>query len=233
LIPAATTYTTPQGITHAYGGIMGILGAAGVVFFAYIGFDAVSTAAQEARIRSATCRSASSGSLVVCTVLYVLFSYVLSGVATVAGLPLAPAAKRRWRSRSANTCRLRVALEVGHGRDPGRILVGHPGDVARPIARLLFDEPRRPGAGGFLRGASALPHALQIEPALLRLHRSVGRVRSGGSTGEMTSIGTLFAFILVCAGVWIMRVRRPELERGFRVPALPLVAISASSSAAR
>ena len=48
-IPEATTYTTPQGITHAYGGILGILGAAGVVFFAYIGFDAVSTAAQEAK----------------------------------------------------------------------------------------------------------------------------------------------------------------------------------------
>src|ERR1700720_1998448 len=49
MIPAVTSYTTPQGITHAYGGILGILGAAGVVFFAYIGFDAVSTAAQEAR----------------------------------------------------------------------------------------------------------------------------------------------------------------------------------------
>ena len=49
LIPAPTTYVTPQGISHAYGGILGILGAAGVVFFAYIGFDAVSTAAQEAR----------------------------------------------------------------------------------------------------------------------------------------------------------------------------------------
>src|SRR6185436_290682 len=48
-IPAATTYVTPEGITHNYGGIMGILGAAGVVFFAYIGFDAVSTAAQEAK----------------------------------------------------------------------------------------------------------------------------------------------------------------------------------------
>ena len=50
--------------------------------------------------------------------------------------------------------------------------------------------------------------------------------------GEMTSIGTLFAFILVCAGVWIIRVRSPELERGFRVPAVPVVATLASSSAA-
>jgi len=82
-IPAATTYTTPQGITHNYGGIMGILGAAGVVFFAYIGFDAVSTAAQEARDPKRDMPIGILGSLVVCTVLYVLFSYVLSGVATV------------------------------------------------------------------------------------------------------------------------------------------------------
>ena len=47
----------------------------------------------------------------------------------------------------------------------------------------------------------------------------------GDIVGEMTSIGTLFAFILVCAGVWIMRVRRPDIQRGFTVPALPLVAV--------
>src|ERR1700716_1345986 len=80
LIPAATTYTTPQGVQHAYGGIMGILGAAGVVFFAYIGFDAVSTAAQEAKNPKRDMPIDILGSLVVCTVLYVLFSYVLSGV---------------------------------------------------------------------------------------------------------------------------------------------------------
>src|SRR6476659_6102072 len=83
LIPAPTTYVTPQGITHAYGGILGILGAAGVVFVAYIGFDAVSTAAQEARNPKRDMPIGILGSLVVCTVLYVLFSYVLSGVATV------------------------------------------------------------------------------------------------------------------------------------------------------
>src|SRR5947209_16708430 len=82
-IPAPTTYTTPEGITHPFGGIMGILGAAGVVFFAYIGFDAVSTAAQEARNPKRDMPIGILGSLVICTVLYVLFSYVLSGVATV------------------------------------------------------------------------------------------------------------------------------------------------------
>src|SRR5205085_1512492 len=83
LIPAPTIYVTPQGVAHSYGGLLGILGAAGVVFFAYIGFDAVSTAAQEARNPKRDMPIGILGSLVVCTILYVLFSYVLSGVATV------------------------------------------------------------------------------------------------------------------------------------------------------
>src|SRR5882757_1025721 len=82
-IPAPATYVTPQGITHHYGGLLGILGAAGVVFFAYIGFDAVSTAAQEAKNPKRDMPIGILGSLVICTVLYVLFAYVLSGVATV------------------------------------------------------------------------------------------------------------------------------------------------------
>src|SRR5581483_11306592 len=83
-IPAATTYTTTEGITHPFGGIMGILGAAGVVNFAYIGFDAVSTAAQEAKNPKRDMPIGILGSLVICTVLYILFSYVLSGIAPVA-----------------------------------------------------------------------------------------------------------------------------------------------------
>ena len=82
-IPAATTFTTAQGVTHPYGGIMGILGAAGVVFFAYIGFDAVSTAAQEAKDPKRDMPIGILGSLAICTILYVLFAHVLSGVATV------------------------------------------------------------------------------------------------------------------------------------------------------
>src|SRR5215218_8478951 len=82
LIPEPTTYTTPQGIVHNYGGLWGILGAAGVVFFAYIGFDAVSTAAQEAKNPKRDMPIGILGSLAVCTVLYILFAHVLTGVAT-------------------------------------------------------------------------------------------------------------------------------------------------------
>src|SRR5207244_12510939 len=80
MIPAPTTYITGQGITHAYGGILGILGAAGVVFFSYIGFDAVSTAAQEARNPKRDMPIGILRRLVLCTILYFLFSYLLSGV---------------------------------------------------------------------------------------------------------------------------------------------------------
>src|SRR5690606_20475609 len=80
MIQEATTYTTHEGITHAYGGIMGILGAAGVVCFAYIGFDAVSTAAQEAKNPKRDMPIGIIGSLIVCTILYVLFAYVMTGL---------------------------------------------------------------------------------------------------------------------------------------------------------
>src|SRR5262245_41009946 len=74
-IPAATTRVDSAGVEHAYGGLMGILGAAGVVFFAFIGFDAVSTAAQEAKNPKRDMPIGILGSLVVCTVLYVLFAH--------------------------------------------------------------------------------------------------------------------------------------------------------------
>ena len=91
---------------------MGILGAAGVVFFAFIGFDAVSTAAQEAKNPKRDMPIGILGSLVVCTVLYVLFSYVLSGVATVEDFRTErPRGLGRVRDLEVHD-RLRVAVEV-------------------------------------------------------------------------------------------------------------------------
>ena len=82
-IPEATLYTDSQGISHNFGGILGILGAAGVVFFAFIGFDAVSTAAQETKNPKRDMPIGILGSLAICTVLYILFAYVLTGVASL------------------------------------------------------------------------------------------------------------------------------------------------------
>ena len=79
-IPEPGTYTDHQGLSHNYGGIMGILGAAGVVFFAFIGFDAVSTAAQETKNPKKDMPLGILGSLAICTVLYILFAHVLTAV---------------------------------------------------------------------------------------------------------------------------------------------------------
>jgi APA family basic amino acid/polyamine antiporter len=225
LIPAVTTYTTPQGITHAYGGIMGILGAAGVVFFAYIGFDAVSTAAQEARNPKRDMPIGILGSLVFCTILYVLFSWVLSGVATVqdfreAGREASVAFAiskymhgYEWLSRLVT-----VAILAGFSSVILVMLLGQ--------SRVFFSMSK----DGLVPKVFSDVHPRFRTPYKSNLLFFVftGLLAAfvpADVTGEMTSIGTLFAFILVCAGVWIMRVKRPDLERGFRVPMAPVVSI--------
>src|SRR5205823_12774559 len=79
-IPPVGTYVDSQDVSHHYGGLMGILGAGGVVFFAFIGFDAVSTAAQEAKKPKRDMPIGILGSLAICTVLYILFAHVLTGM---------------------------------------------------------------------------------------------------------------------------------------------------------
>ena len=224
LIPAATTYVTPQGIHHAYGGILGILGAAGVVFFAYIGFDAVSTAAQEAKNPKRDMPIGILGSLGICTILYILFAYVLSGVATVqdfrtAGREASVAfaitkymTGYEWLSKSVT-----VAILAGFSSVILVLLLGQ--------SRVFFSMSR----DGLVPRAFSDVHRKFRTPYKSNLLFFVftGLIAAfvpADVTGEMTSIGTLFAFILVCVGVWIMRRRRPDVERGFRVPALPVVA---------
>ena len=224
-IPSPTTYTTPQGVTHPYGGIMGILGAAGVVFFAFIGFDAVSTAAQEAKNPKRDMPIGILGSLVVCTVLYVLFSYVLSGVATVEDFRTAGKEASvafaiskymigyEWLSKFVTIAILAgfssVILVMLMGQSRVFYSMSHDGLVPK-IFSEVHPKYQTPWKANMLFFVFTALFAAFLPESIV---------------GEMTSIGTLFAFMLVCAGVWIMRVRRPELVRGFTVPALPLVAV--------
>ena len=222
-IPAATTYTTPEGVTHPYGGIMGILGAAGVVFFAFIGFDAVSTAAQEAKNPKRDMPIGILGSLVVCTVLYVLFSHVLSGVATVEDF--------RTAGKEASVTFAITKYMTGYAW-LGKfvtfaILAGF-----SSVIRVMLLGPSRVvysmSADGLVPKVFSDVHPKFKTPyksnMLFFIFTALfGAFVPGDIVGEMTSIGTLFAFILVCAGVWIMRVKRPELPRAFKVAAVPLV----------
>lgn len=222
-IPAATTYVTPQGITHHYGGILGILGAAGVVFFAYIGFDAVSTAAQEAKNPKRDMPIGILGSLVICTVLYVLFAYVLSGVATV----------QDFRSTGREASVAFAITKYMHGYEwlSKSVTVAILAGFSSVILVMLLGQSR---VFYSMSNDGLVPKVFSdIHPRYRTPYKSnmLFFVFTGlfaafipeDIVGEMTSIGTLFAFVLVCIAVWILRRKRPDLPRAFKVPAVPLV----------
>jgi APA family basic amino acid/polyamine antiporter len=224
-IPEATEYTTALGVTHAYGGVMGILGAAGVVFFAFIGFDAVSTAAQEAKNPKRDMPIGILGSLVVCTILYVLFSYVLSGVASVQDF--------RTVGREASVAFAITTYMPGYAWLSKFVTVAILAGFSSVILVMLLGQSRvfySMSRDGLVPKVFSEVHPKFQTPwksNILFFVFTAGFAAfvPGDIVGEMTSIGTLFAFMLVCAGVWMMRVRRPELVRGFTVPMLPVVAI--------
>ncbi len=233
-IPENSIYTDDQGIAHHYGGWLGILGAAGVVFFAFIGFDAVSTAAQETKNPKRDMPIGILGSLVICTILYILFSYVLTGVASVHDF--------RTQGKEASVV---YAIEHMSGSMVGGVWI--------PTYKWLSNLVTIAILAGFssvilvmLMGQSRVfysmskdglvPHVFsQIHHKFKTPYKSnliflvfVGSFASfipGDIVGDMTSIGTLFAFMLVCAGVWIMRRKHPEIQRGFKVPAVEVVSI--------
>src|SRR5216117_993176 len=205
-------------------GWSGVVGAAGVIFFAYIGFDAVSTAAQEAKNPKRDMPIGILGSLVVCTILYVLFSHVLSGVATVEDFRTAGKEASvayaittympgyEWLSRMVTVAILAgfssVILVMLLGQSRVFYSMSHDGLVPR-IFSDVHPRFRTPYKSNMLFFVFTGLFAAFVPEDIV---------------GEMTSIGTLFAFMLVCAGVWIMRNKRHDIPRGFTVPALPLIA---------
>jgi basic amino acid/polyamine antiporter, APA family len=227
LIPEATTHINKEGIEHAYGGIMGILGAAGVVFFAYIGFDAVSTAAQEARNPKKDMPIGILGSLVICTVLYVLFSWVLSGLGPVSFF------QDPKLGGEASVAAAITTFMPGYAWLSNFVTVAILAGFSSVILVMLLGQSRV--FYSMSRDGLVPPVFSDVHPRFRTPYKSnivffvftalFAAFIPDDIVGEMTSIGTLFAFMLVCASVWIMRVRRPDLPRGFVVPALPVVAV--------
>lgn len=222
-IPEASLFTDAQGVTHNYGGIMGILGAAGVVFFAFIGFDAVSTAAQEAKNPRKDMPIGILGSLVICTILYILFAHVLTGIATVDDF--------RTQGKEASVSFAIEHYMAGFGWLAKFVTIAILAGFSSVILVMLMGQSRvfySMSQDGLVPKIFSALHPVYRTP-----HKSnwlflgfVGLFAAfvpGDIVGDMTSIGTLFAFILVCAGVWIMRVKHPELKREFKTPLVPLV----------
>jgi len=224
-IPAPQIVQDDQGVSHNFGGILGILGAAGVVFFAFIGFDAVSTAAQEAKNPKKDMPIGILGSLAVCTVLYILFSYVLTGIATVDDF--------RHAGKEASVTFAISTYMTGFGWLAKLVTVAILAGFSSVILVMLLGQSRV--FYSMSRDGLIPPVFSELHPKFRTPYKAnliffvfVGLFAAfipGDIVGDMTSIGTLFAFILVCAGVWILRVKNPNAPRQFVTPMVPLVPI--------
>ena len=224
-IPVASTYTDHQGIDHSYGGIMGILGAAGVVFFAFIGFDAVSTAAQETKQPKTAMPIGILGSLAICTVLYILFAHVLTG--------LAPVEFFRTQGKEASVVAAINTYMPGYAWLAKLVTVAILAGFSSVILVMLLGQSRvfySMSRDGLLPGVFSAVHPKYKTPykanlIILVLVGAFAAFIPGDIVGDMTSIGTLFAFILVCIAVIILRKTDPNLPRQFKTPLVPLVPI--------
>ncbi|MEJ5994273.1 amino acid permease [Pedobacter sp. Du54] len=224
-IPPATTYVDHAGISHNFGGIMGILGAAGTVFFAFIGFDAVSTAAQETKNPKTAMPIGILGSLAVCTVLYILFAHVLTG--------MAPVEFFRTKGGEASVVAAISEYMTGYGWLAKLVTVAILAGFSSVILVMLLGQSRvfySMSKDGLLPRMFSDLHTKYKTPykANLFILVLVGLFAAfipGDVVGDMTSIGTLFAFMLVCIAVIILRKTNPELPRQFKTPWVPLVPI--------
>jgi basic amino acid/polyamine antiporter, APA family len=213
-------FLPPNTGTFGSFGWSGVLRGAGVVFFAYIGFDAVSTAAQEAKNPQKDMPIGILGSLTICTVLYIVVSGLLTAMVHYShlniGAPVSLAIRTtgvKWGSYVVNAGALAglstVMLVMLLGQS--RVFYSMAKDgLLWKWAGEIHPRFRTPWKSTAIVGV-----CVAFVAALVPI----------GDLGQLVSIGTLLAFVIVCAGVWILRVKRPELVRPFRTPWVPLIPI--------
>ena len=215
----------------------GVMAAAAVVFFAYIGFDAVSTTAEEAKNPQRDLPIGIIASLVICTVLYLAVGAVLSGIVPViqfraseAALPGVPMVAAEESTRFLNAPVAYALAFIGQGWAAGLVSAGAVAGITSVLLVMLMSQPRiffsmsrdrlLPPGVSKVHPRFGTPYITTIITcALVALFAGFTNIQAAG---EMTSIGTLFAFVVVCAAVLVLRARRPDAPRPFRVPLGPL-----------
>jgi APA family basic amino acid/polyamine antiporter len=226
-IPEATKIVDGETTHEAYG-LTGIVSGAAAIFFAYVGFDAVSTQAGEAKNPKKDVPFAIITSLLICTVLYILVSLVLTGMMNYKDFdplgqypdaikaPVAYAfdiAGQAWAGYiitiAATVGLISVLMVMIMGQS--RIFLGMSKDGLIP---QVFSKIN-PISGTPKTNLMILGGVIAVVAAFTPINK----------LADMTSFGTLFAFTMVCIAVWILRIKQPHLVRTFKVPALPVIAI--------
>jgi len=210
-------------------GWSGVLRGAGVIFFAYIGFDAVSVAAQEAKNPQRDMPIGILGSLVVCTILYILVSGVMVGLVPYREMLGSPApmvvAIRAAEAASGGSTLLRIMTML--------VELGAIAGLSSVMVVLMMAQPRI--FYSMSRDGLLPPFARKIHPRFRTPHITsiitgvIVALAAGftpiGALGELVSIGTLLAFVIVSIGVIFLRYRRPDLHRPFKTPFVPFIPI--------
>jgi APA family basic amino acid/polyamine antiporter len=204
----------PQNVGPGIYGITGIFAASGVIFFAYIGFDAISTTAQEARNPQRDMPIGILASLIICTLLYVIVSVILTGMVSYKKLDVpAPIAlalttyePHRWLSAVvdigaiAGMTSVMLVMTLAQARI--FLAMAQDGLLPRFFGRV-HPTFRTPSVGTVVTGTAAA---------------IIGGLFPVGILGQLVSIGTLAAFVTVCLGVLVLRYKRPDLPRPFKAP---------------
>jgi APA family basic amino acid/polyamine antiporter len=198
----------------------GIVRGAGVIFFAYIGFDAVSTAAQETRKPQRDMPIGIMGSLAICTILYIAVSLVLTGIVKYTELNVPDPIAVGINAAGPDLAWLRPVVKIGAIAGLSSVilvmLLGQPrifytmakDGLLPPVFSRVHARFRTPYVASILTGIAAMAFAGLLPIGLL---------------GELVSIGTLLAFAIVCAGVLVLRYTEPDRPRPFRTPLVPFV----------
>ena len=210
----------PPSVGEGKYGWGGVLRAAGVIFFAYIGFDAVSTAAQEAKKPQRDMPIGILSSLAICTVLYIIVSLVLTGIVSYTQLNVPDPIAVAINSLGQGVAWLRPIIKIG-------AIAG----LSSVILVMMLGQPRifyAMSKDGLLPAVFSAVHPRFRTPWLATiLTGSAATVIAGlfpiGLLGELVSIGTLLAFVIVCAGIFVLRFTDPQIQRPFRTPMFWLV----------
>jgi APA family basic amino acid/polyamine antiporter len=218
-ILAGFTFVKPENWSpFAPYGWSGIMAAAAVVFFAYIGFDAVSTTAEEATNPQRDLPIGIIASLIICTLLYLIVSAILSGIL--------PVVEYKTNVQYLNAPVGFALALIGQNWAAGLVSAGAVAGITSVLLVMLMSQPRiffamsrdrlLPPAVSKVHPRFKTPYITTIITGLIvALCAALFPIQL---LGEMTSIGTLFAFVVVCAAVIVLRIQRPEARRPFRVP---------------